>query len=145
MLGHPIEGLPYRLYSDASDEAAGVALQPIVVRDLKGMRAYEKLKKAYESGLPPPKLTVHISDKIPDDQITDQWGNNLEDLIVHIERVIGYWSRSFKGADSTTEREVLAAKEGLVRFQLFIEGEKIILITDHSALQWAWTYENSNR
>jgi hypothetical protein len=29
LLGHPIEGLPYRLYSDASDEAAGVALQQI--------------------------------------------------------------------------------------------------------------------
>jgi hypothetical protein len=27
VLGHPIEGLPYRLYTDASDEAAGAALQ----------------------------------------------------------------------------------------------------------------------
>jgi hypothetical protein len=56
LLGHPIEGLPYRLYSDASDEAAGVALQqvqPIKVKDLKGTRAYEKLQKAYEAGLPP--------------------------------------------------------------------------------------------
>jgi hypothetical protein len=43
------------------------------------------------------------------------------------------------------EREALAAKEGLVKFQPFIEGEKILLITDHSALQWARTYENSNR
>lgn len=44
-----------------------------------------------------------------------------------------------------TEREALAAKEGLVKFQPFIEGEKVLLITDHSALQWARTYENSNR
>ena len=43
------------------------------------------------------------------------------------------------------EREALAAKEGLVKFQPFIEGEKITLITDHAALQWAKTYENSNR
>jgi hypothetical protein len=29
LLRHPIEGLPYRLYTDASDEAAGCALQRI--------------------------------------------------------------------------------------------------------------------
>lgn len=43
-----------------------------------------------------------------------------------------------------TEREALAAKEGLVKFQPFIEGEDILLVTDHSALQWARTYENAN-
>jgi hypothetical protein len=32
-----------------------------------------------------------------------------------------------------------------VRFQPYIKGEKIILVTDHSALQWARTYENANR
>ena len=39
VLGHPIEGLPYRLYMDASDEALGCALQqiqPITVKDLEG-------------------------------------------------------------------------------------------------------------
>jgi hypothetical protein len=54
----------------------------------------------------------------------------------------------FKSAEtrySTTEREALAAKEGLVKFQPFIEGEDILLVTDHSALQWARTYENANR
>ena len=59
-----------------------------------------------------------------------------------------YWSRTFKSAEgrySTTEREALTAKEGLVKFQPFIEGEKVLLVTDHSALQWARTYENSNR
>lgn len=43
------------------------------------------------------------------------------------------------------EREALAAKEGLVKFQPFIEGEEILLVTDHSALQWACTYKNANR
>jgi hypothetical protein len=63
LLGHPIEGLPYRLYSDTSDEAAGVALQqiqPVLVRDLKGTKAYERLKKADEEGLPPPNLTTRL-------------------------------------------------------------------------------------
>jgi hypothetical protein len=32
-----------------------------------------------------------------------------------------------------------------VRFQPFIEGEQVILVTDHAALQWARVYENANR
>lgn len=68
--------------------------------------------------------------------------------MVPVERVIAYWSRRFKPAEtrySATEREALAAKEGLVKFQPFIEGEWITLVTDHAALQWARTYENLNR
>jgi hypothetical protein len=69
LLDHLIKGLPYRLYSDASDKAAGVALQqiqPIVVRDLKGTKAYERLKKAYDEGHPPPNLTTRLSLKTDD-------------------------------------------------------------------------------
>jgi hypothetical protein len=151
LMGHPIEGLPYRLYSDTSDEATGVALQqiqPILARDLKGMRAYEKLQKAFNPELPPPNLTTRLSMKVDDSKKAAEWGASLDEMTVYIERVIGYWSRSFKGAElhySMTEREVLAAKEGLVKFQPFIEGEQVLLVTDHSALQWARTYENSNR
>jgi hypothetical protein len=46
---------------------------------------------------------------------------------------------------SVTEREVLAVKESLVHFQPFIEGERILLVTNHLALTWAKTYENANR
>jgi hypothetical protein len=35
-------------------------------------------------------------------------------------------------------------KEALVFFQLFIEGEQNIIITDHAVLQWPQTYENAN-
>jgi hypothetical protein len=110
LLGHAIEGLPYRLYSDASDEAAGVALQqiqPILVKDLRGTRTYEKLKKAYDAGLPPPKLTTRLSLKTDDSRNAMEWGSSLDETTVFIERVIGYWLRSFKGAEtrySTTER-----------------------------------------
>jgi hypothetical protein len=72
----------------------------------------------------------------------------LDETIVHVERVIAYWSRSLKSAErnySATEREALGAKEALVCFQPFIEGEQIILVTDHAALQWARVYENANR
>ena len=151
VLGHPIKGLPYRLYTDASDEALGCSLQqvqPIRVGDLKGTRAYTRLEKAFEHGLPPPRLVPGLSTKCKDHEFDDVWAAEFDETIVHVERVIAYWSRLFKSAEtrySTTEREALAAKEGLVKFQPFIEGENILLITDHSALQWARTYENANR
>jgi hypothetical protein len=44
-----------------------------------------------------------------------------------------------------TEQEALAVKESLVCFQPFIEGERILLVTDHLALTWAKTYKNTNR
>lgn len=116
--------------------------------DLKGTRTYSCLQKLYNEGLPPPKLTTTMSTKVADSPSDDKWGDTFDSTIVHVERVIAYWSRTFKSAEtrySTTEREALAAKEGLVKFQPFVEGEKILLVTDHSALQWARTYENSNR
>jgi hypothetical protein len=115
---------------------------------LKGTRAYEKLRKAFKEGSPPPNLVTKLSSKLDDSKQAQEWGPTLDDTTVYIEQVIGYWSWTFKGAEtrySTTEREALAAKEGLVKFQPFIEGEKVLLVTDHSALQWARTYENSNR
>ena len=151
VLGHPIEGLPYCLYRDASDEALGCSLQhiqQIKAGDLKGTRTYDRLKKAFESGQPPPHLATAMSSKGKDHIFTDEWASTLDETVVHVERVIGYWSRLFKSTEtrySTTEREALAAKEGLVKFQPFIEGEDVLLITDHSALQWARTYENANR
>lgn len=53
LLGHLMQGMPYRLYTDTSDEALGCALQqvqPILVKDLKDTRAYERLQKAYDTG-----------------------------------------------------------------------------------------------
>ena len=151
VLGHPMEGKPYRLYTDASDLAIGCALQqvqPIRVGDLKGTKAYDNYLKAYNRGDSPPKTPVKLSQKTQDDKETQGWAETFDESIVQVERVIAYWSRTFKSAEtrySATEREALAAKEGLVRFQPFIEGEKVTLVTDHAALQWARTYENSNR
>jgi hypothetical protein len=151
VLGHPIQGKPYRLYTDASNEALGCALQQvqrIKVADLKGTRAYDRLAKAWEAGESPPKLVIAISAKCDDTTEADVWGAALDDTWVHVERVIAYWSRTFKGPEtrySATEREALGAKEGLIKFQPFIEGEQVLLVTDHAALQWARTYENTNR
>jgi hypothetical protein len=151
VLGHPIQGLPYRLYTDASDEALGCALQqvqPIAIADLKDTKLYDRLRKAYETGQSPPKLVPTITSTNDDVPATSSWAAEFEQTVVYVERVIAYWSRTFKSAEtrySTTEREALAAKEGLVKFQPFIEGEKILLVTDHAALVWARTYENANR
>jgi hypothetical protein len=93
-------------------------------------------------------LTTNVRGKLDHAPIPKAWGADFNSTKVYVERVIGYWSQMFKGAEqhySTTECEALAAKEGLVKFQPFIEGETITLVTDHSALQWAQTYENSNR
>jgi hypothetical protein len=151
VLGHPVQGSPYRLYTDASDDALGCALQQvqkIKVANLKGTRAYVRLKKAHDSGLPPPKLTVTISHQANDVATEDRWGDTFGSTYVQVERVVAYWSRTFKGPEtrySATEREALAAKEGLVKFLPFIEGEQLLLVTDHAALQWARTYENTNK
>jgi len=143
VLGHPMEGLPYWLYTDTLDEALGCSLQqvqPIRVGNLKGTHTYDWLWKAHKGGLDPPWLVTGLSSKYKDHDFNDVWAANFDDTVVHVERVIAYWSRLFKNAEtcySTTEKEALAAKEGLVKFQPFIEGEEVLLVTDHSALQWA--------
>jgi len=59
-----------------------------------------------------------------------------------------YWSRLLKSAEknySPTEKEALALKDALVKFQPIIEGESITTITDHSALTWSKTYQGVNQ
>lgn len=151
VLGHPIQGSPYKLYTNTSDEALGCALQqvqPIQVKDLCNTKVYDRLRKAFDKNEPVPHLVTKYSDTKAGRSIQDSLAEEFEDTIVHAERVIGYWLRSFKPAErnySTTEHEALGAKEGLVKFQLFIEGGDIVLVTNHSALQWARTYEHANQ
>ena len=68
--------------------------------------------------------------------------------MVYIERVVAYWSRVLQSTErnySPTEREALALKEGLIKFQPYLEGERIFAVTDHAALTWSRTFQNVNR
>ena len=148
--GHPEPGQTYRLYTDASDYAIAGALQQIqyiAIKDLKGTRIHKRLHELYKKGEKVPELVTRLSKDHDDRRPILEWQANWERTLVPVERVVAYWSRVLAPAEtrySATEREALAAKESLVRFQPFIEGERVLLVTDHSALTWAKTYENVN-
>ena len=129
VLGHLIVKQAYRLYTDASDITLGASLQQvqaIQVKDLQGTPCYDRLEAAWKTGKEIPQLVVKLHKDQHEVEQPDAWGAMLDETIVHVERVIAYWSRTFKSAErnySATEWEALAAKEALVKFQPFIEGE----------------------
>jgi hypothetical protein len=89
VLGHAIQGRPYRLYSDASDFAMGASLQqvqPIAIRDLKGTPVYDRLWGAWKAKLPIPKLYVKLCNDVEEQHQPDEWSEEFEDTIVHVER-----------------------------------------------------------
>ncbi len=139
-------GKPYRIYTDACDFALAAILQqvqPIKIRDLKGTKIHEQLEQAYKRNEPIPDLVVRLSKQYDDIPPKGDWAENFEDTTVYIERVVAYWSRVLQSAErnySPTEREALALKEGLIKYQALLEGEEIIAITDHAALTWSRTF-----
>lgn len=149
--GYPMPGNPYRVYTDACDFGlAGILqqVQPIKIKDLRGTKSYEKLFKAYQQKEPVPQLVIQASKDFMDVPKVNDWAKEFEDTIVYVERVVAYWSRILKSAErnySPTEREALALKEALIKFQPLIEGEDVVAITDHAALTWSRTYQNVNR
>jgi hypothetical protein len=55
--------------------------------------------------------------------------------------------RVLKFAESNylpTEREALALKEGLIKFQPYIKGKTILAVTNHTALTWSKIFQNVN-
>ena len=138
------------MYSDACDFGLAAILQQvqkIQLKDLHSTQIYEKCERAFLDGEPVPSLVVQISKADNDVPPSGPWGATLDDTWVYIERVIAYWSRILKPAErnySPTEREALALKEGLIKFQPYIEGETILAVTDHAALAWSKTFQNVN-
>ena len=148
---HAMAGLPYRIYSDACDFAVAAILQqvqPIKIGDLKGTKVYERLERAFKKGDPIPNLVTSLDKEGSDIPPVGEWEVDFDNTTVHVERVIAYWSRVLQSAErnySPTEREALALKEGLIKFQPYLEGEKVLAITDHAALTWSKTFQNVNR
>ena len=123
-------------------------VQPIAIRDLRGTKVYDRLKKAFDKKESIPQLVTVLSKNKNDVPEAGKWASNFEDTIVHVERVVSYWSRVLKSAErnySPTEREVLALKGVLIKFQPFLEGVPTLAITDHAALTWSRTFQNVNR
>ena len=149
--GYAKPGSPYRLYLDACDFGLAAILQQvqrIQLKDLKGMKAYKHCEKAFEAEQPILSLVVQITKLDNDVPQNGNWGKTLDETWVYIERVIAYWSRVLKPAEwnySPMEREALALKEGLIKFQPYVEGEVILAITNHAALTWSKTFQNVNR
>ena len=149
--GHLEAGQAYRLYTDTSNYAIAGALEQVQymgIKDLKGTCAYKKLQAAHLKKDRVPDLTIKLSKEFDDKCPLPNWAADWEETLVPVEQVVAYWSRVLHSAEtrySATEREALAAKEALVCFQPLIEGEGVLLVTDHSALTWAKMYENVNR
>ena len=131
-------GSPYRLYLDTCDFGLATILQQvqrIQLKDLKGTKAYERCEKDFEAGQLIPSLVVQITKLDNDVPKNGSWGKTLDETWVYIERVIAYWSRVLKPAEwnySPTEREALKLKEGLIKFQPYVEGKVILAVTDHT-------------
>ena len=103
-----MRGRSYRLYTNASDEALAGALQqvqPIEVGDLRGTRAYDQLKEAFEEGEPVPRLVMKLG-KTEETESNASWGDSLDKSVVLVERVIAYWSHSlFRHRERSPSRE----------------------------------------
>lgn len=151
VLAHPMEGKPYRLYTDASNIGGSAILQqiqPIKIRDLQGTKAYDLLRKSFDSGEVPKPLFKRLLDdeNLPEPKLLTE---PFEENEVYVERVISMYARTWNDAErklSTTEKECLALKDGCIRHHPIIEGEDILAVTDHEALKWAvFGFDTKNR
>ncbi|KAJ7861556.1 ankyrin repeat-containing domain protein [Mycena olivaceomarginata] len=89
------------LYSNASDFALGASLQqiqPVQIKDLQGPAIYKRLRGAWDANLPVPRLFVNLVKDVTEGG-KDEWAKDFDDTVVHVERVIAYWSRTLRPAE----------------------------------------------
>jgi len=102
VLGHPIQGHPFWIYSDALDMAIGACLQqvqPIHLGDMKGTKIHTLVTEAHSKGLSVPWITKPASTCTPDVPDPGEWASPLENMVIHVERVLVYWSHTLKAAE----------------------------------------------
>src|SRR5260370_25853826 len=88
MLGHPRQGHPFCIYSDASDVAIGACLhqvQPIRLGDMKGMKIYDFVLEAHHKNLSIPWIAKPVSARTPDIPPPGQWAQPIKDTILQVE------------------------------------------------------------
>ena len=113
------------------------------------MKAYKCCEKASEAKQLIPSSVVQITKLGNNVPKNGNWGGILDETWIYIEKAITYWSRVLKPAEwnySPTEWEALVLKEGLIKFQPYVdvEGKVILAVTDHIALTWSKTIQNIN-
>src|SRR5258708_28804269 len=77
-LGHPIQGHPFRIYSDASDMAIGACLQqvqPICLGDINGTKIHALVTEAHSKGLSIPQIAKPASTCTPDVPDPGEWAS----------------------------------------------------------------------
>src|SRR5260221_759506 len=88
VLGHPIQGHPFWIYSDASDVAIGACLQqvqPIRLGDMKGTKIHALVAEAHSKGLSIPWIAKPASTSTPDIPNPGEWASLLKNMVIHIE------------------------------------------------------------
>src|SRR5260221_13397461 len=117
VLGHPIQGRPFQIYSDASDVTIGACLQqvqPIHLGDMKGTKILTLVMEAHSKGLSVPWIAKPASTCTPDIPDPGEWASPLENTVIHVEQVLAYWSCTLKAAEknySAMEQEALGSKK----------------------------------
>ena len=96
-------GLIPAVLATASDTSLQ-QVQAIQVKDLKGTPSYMRLEAAWDSGKKVPQLIVKLHKDKHEVKQPDEWGATLDETVVHVERVIAYWSRTFKSAERILQR-----------------------------------------
>src|SRR5260370_25548397 len=91
VLGHPTQGHPFWVYSNASDTAVGTCpclqqVQPIHLGDMKGTKIHDFILEAHWRGLSVPQIAKPASVHTPDIPSPRKWAEPLEDTILQVEQ-----------------------------------------------------------
>ena len=102
---------------------------------LKQLMADEPVRRIYD-----PKLPIELH--------TDASTIGLGAILIQNGHPIGYYSRKLNDAETRytpTELECLAVVDAIKYFEIYLEGNSFKVITDHSALQWLFNFQNTKR